>query len=258
MSSSDLSEIKRRAEEKDGPQTLQRVLSGNQLVVLGIGAIIGAGIFVATGTVAAHNTGPAIVLSFLIAASACLCAGLCYAEFAAMMPVSGSAYSYVYATFGRTAAWLIGWCLLLEYLMGAANVAVGWSAYLLGLLDSLGLHVSGLLTSPPLALSPGHDLIPTSSLINLPAVLLLLALTTALLGGLSLSVRATTTLVAIKLTVIALFIVCGGYFVDPDHWQPFLPANRGRFGEFGWSGVLRRRHHFLCLSRVRHRLDGGT
>jgi basic amino acid/polyamine antiporter, APA family len=238
-SRSDLRELQRRAQERDGPQTLQRLLTGNQLILLGIGGIIGAGIFVATGAVAAHNTGPAIVFSFLIAALACLCSGLCYAEFAAMCPVSGSAYSYVYASFGRAAAWLVGWCLLLEYLVGAANVAVGWSAYLRALLNSLGMQLSERIASPPLALSPMHGLTSTGSIINLPAVLLLLVLSASLLRGLRLSVRMNAALVAIKLTVIALFIVCGVWFVDTGHWRPFLPPNTGAFGAFGWSGVLR-------------------
>lgn len=239
MSSTDLSVVKSRAEESDGPQTLQRALSSSQLVLLGIGAIIGAGIFVATGSVAAHNAGPAIVFSFMIAALACLCAGLCYAEFAALVPVSGSAYSYVYAAFGRVAGWLIGWCLILEYLMAAATVAVGWSAYFRGLLHSLGLTIAPIIAQPAFEVSPTHELVRTSAAVNLPAILVLGALTGALVYGLKVSVRTNVVLVATKLTVIGLFILCGVWFVDPDNWRPFLPPNSGQFGEFGWSGVLR-------------------
>jgi basic amino acid/polyamine antiporter, APA family len=239
MNPSDLSSIKSRADESDAPQTLQRALDGPQLMLLGIGAIIGAGIFVATGTVAAHYTGPAIVLSFVIAAVACLCAGLCYAEFAALVPVSGSAYSYVYAVFGRAAGWLIGWCLILEYLMAAANVAVGWSAYLQALLSSLGVSLPASVAAPAFEISPARDLTRTAAVVNLPAIVVLCVLTAALTRGLNLSVRTNAILVSVKLTVIALFIVCGIPFVDPDHWRPFLPPNTGEFGEFGWSGVLR-------------------
>lgn len=239
MASIELSEVQRRAGETDGPQTLQRTLSARQLVLLGIGAIIGAGIFVSTGTVAAHHTGPAIIFSFILAAGGCLCAGLCYAEFATMVPVSGSAYSYVYATFGRPAAWFIGWCLILEYLMAAANVAVGWSAYLGGLLRSLGFTLAPEISAPPLAWTSSHELFSSGALVNLPAVLILLVLTAALTGGLKLSVRVTAMLVATKLAVIALFVFVGVWFVNPQHWEPFLPPNSGVFGEFGWSGVLR-------------------
>lgn len=239
MSSAELGEVTRQAEECDGPQTLQRALSGNQLVLLGIGAIIGAGIFVATGNVAAHNAGPAIVFSFLIAASACLCAGLCYAEFAAMVPVSGSAYSYVSATFGRAAGWLIGWCLVLEYLMAAATVAVGWSAYFSSLLHSLGLALPSVIASPPFARTASAALTRTDAVLNLPAAVLLTALTISLLFGLKLSVRMNAILVAVKLTVVGLFVVCGIWFVDVSHWRPFIPPNTGEFGAFGWSGILR-------------------
>jgi APA family basic amino acid/polyamine antiporter len=234
-----LDDVRRRAAERDGPQTLQRTLTSWQLMTLGVGAIIGAGIFVATGTVAANHAGPAVVLSFLLAASACLCAGLCYAEFAAMMPLSGSAYSYVYATFGRTTAWVIGWCLILEYLMAAATVAVSWSGYLVGLLSSLGITVSPQLSSPPFSLSTTRVLGATGAVLNVPAIVLLGSVTLLLIAGVRLSIRTTSLLVAIKLTVIALFIVCGAFFVEPRHWQPFLPPNTGQFGEFGWSGVVR-------------------
>ena len=233
-----LTDLRARAGESDGPETLQRLLSAKQLIVLGIGAIVGAGIFVATGTVAAHNAGPAIVLSFLIAAAGCLCAALCYAEFAAMVPVSGSAYSYVYAAFGQGAAWLIGWCLILEYLMAAANVAVGWSAYFIALLRSLGVAINPAMSSSPLA-AASHGLIATGAVCNVPAILLLTAVTAVLAGGVRMSARANAVLVVAKLLVITLFVICGSFYVHPANWHPFVPENTGRLGEFGGSGVVR-------------------
>lgn len=237
-SNSNLSAVRRQALESDGPQTLQRTLGTSQLVLLGVGAIIGAGIFVATGTVAANNAGPAIVISLVLAAAACMCAGLCYAEFAAMMPVAGSAYSYVYATFGREAGWMIGWCLMLEYLMSAAIVAVGWSGYFSTLLHSLGFTIPAAIASPPFVISP-TGVAATGAVINAPAVLLLAGVTALLIKGVRLSVRMNATLVAIKLSIIALFIVFAAPHIDTSNWQPFVPPNRGQFGELGWSGVLR-------------------
>lgn len=227
------------ASRADDASTLQRKLGSWQLMTLGVGAIIGAGIFVATGHVAAHHTGPAIVFSFLFALLACLCAALCYAEFAALLPVSGSAYSYVRAAFGKLAGWSIGWCLILEYLMAAATVAVGWSGYLQTLLGSAGVQVPPLLGAAPWTAAGAGTLVRSGSWVNLPAVLLLVAMTLVLARGVRVSVRLSAWLVGIKLGVIALFIVCGAFFIDPDNWQPFLPPNTGQPGEFGWSGVLR-------------------
>ena len=238
MNSTNLGNVLEQAAERDGPGTLQRTLTASQLILLGVGAIIGAGIFVATGTVAAADAGPAIVLSFLIAAAGCLCAGLCYAEFAALVPVAGSAYSYVYATFGRLAGWMIGWCLLLEYSMAGANVAVGWSAYLSGLVRSLGISLPVQLTTPPFIRTAGH-LASSGATFNAPAFLLVLTLAALLLGGVRLSVRTNAALVLVKLVIIVLFIVCGAWYVDSQNWHPFIPPNAGHFGEFGWSGVIR-------------------
>ncbi|WP_332767850.1 amino acid permease [Phenylobacterium sp.] len=219
--------------------TLRRTLGPVQLMVLGMGAIIGSGIFVATGVVAATHTGPAIVISFLVAAAACLCAGLCYAEFSSMVPASGSAYSYVYVAFGRTAAWMIGWCLVLEYLMAGSTVAVGWSGYCSAFFSSLGAPLPAMFTSPPFALSRTGELVATGAVINAPAVILLTLLTLISLGGVKLSIQATSVLVAIKLAVLALFIFGGAFYVSSQNWSPFLPPNTGVFGEFGWSGVFR-------------------
>ena len=232
-----LAALQREAGE-EGLASLRRSLSSWQLMALGIGAIIGAGIFVVTGLVAANNAGPAIILSFVIAAAGCLCAALCYAEFAAMVPVSGSAYSYAYATLGEIVAWVVGWCLLLEYLAASATVAVGWSGYLGALMGHLGAGLPALLTQPPLDLK-GGDLVATGALINLPAVAIIAVLTGILLVGLRLSVSVNAVLVAVKLTVILLFISVGAFHVSAANWHPFLPENTGEYGQFGWSGVLR-------------------
>jgi basic amino acid/polyamine antiporter, APA family len=218
---------------------LQRTLGPWELICLGVGAIVGAGIFVVTGMVAALHAGPAVVLSFGLAALACLCAALCYAEFAAMMPVAGSAYSYTYAAFGRTTAWLVGWCLVLEYLMAASSVAVGWAGYLSGVLRDLNIALPDAMTSGPLAAARPGKLTAAAGVINLPAFLLVVALTALLLQGVKFSARMTAILVAVKLTTLALFIGVGLYFVRPSLWHPFLPSNTGEFGSFGWSGVLR-------------------
>lgn len=222
----------------DDARTLQRLLTAPQLVVLGIGAIVGAGIFVSTGLVAAQHAGPAIVYSFMIAGLGCLCAALCYAEFAALVPVSGSAYTYVSAAFGQGYGWMIGWCLILEYLMAAANVAVGWSGYLGSLLGSLGLTIPAGWSSPAFVVSAAQGMIRTGAVVNLPAVAILALLTLLLSRGVRLSVRASTVLVAVKLTVIALFVVFGAAYVARANWRPFVPPNAGTFGAFGWSGVL--------------------
>lgn len=218
---------------------LQRSLGAFHLVVLGVGAIIGAGIFVATGAVAANHTGPALAISFVIAAFGCGCAGLCYAEFAAMVPDSGSALSYVTLAFGRTLGWMVGWCLVLEYLMAGSTVAVGWSGYFNAFCHSIGLDLPAALASSPLALSRSGALEPTGTIFNAPAVALLWTLTLVSVAGVTFSIRATAVLVAVKLLVLGVFIVAGAYFVDPANWRPFVPPNTGVFGEFGWSGVLR-------------------
>lgn len=233
-----LARAQRSATQRDDARTLQRLLSAPQLIVLGIGAIVGAGIFVSTGLVAAQHTGPAIVYSFAIAGLGCLCAALCYAEFAALVPVSGSAYTYVSAAFGQGCGWMIGWCLLLEYLMAAANVAVGWSGYLGSLLGSFGLSIPPGWSSPAFVVSAAHGMIRTGAVVNLPAVAVLGVLTALLSRGVRLSVRASAVLVAIKLAVITLFVVFGAAHVVRANWHPFVPPNSGAFGAFGWSGVL--------------------
>jgi len=223
----------------DGEPTLKRTLTAKHLILLGIGAVIGAGIFVMTGQAAAFHAGPAVTLSFIAAGLACALAGLCYAEFAAMMPVSGSAYSYSYATLGEGMAWFIGWCLVLEYLFASASVAVAWSAYLLSFsTPRLHLPFPDALASAPVAWEAGQ-FVSSGKLFNLPAVLIVAAVTGLLYVGITQSTFINAIIVAIKVAVICLFIGVGVAYIDPANWTPFVPENTGTFGEFGWSGVLR-------------------
>ena len=227
----------------EGEVTFKRALTAGHLVMLGIGAVIGAGIFVMTGQAAAEHAGPAIVLSFVFAGIACALAGLCYAEFAAMLPVSGSAYSYAYATLGEFVAWFIGWNLVLEYMFAGSTVAVGWSGYLTGLLDSLS-HMTGLslsipvaLTSAPLNVVSGH-LVETGAIINLPAVAIVLAISWLCYRGITQSATVNAVIVALKVVVILLFLAFGLKYVNPHNWVPFIPPAEGP-GKFGWDGVVR-------------------
>ena len=226
-----------------GEPTLKRALSARHLVLLGIGAVIGAGIFVMTGNAAANYAGPAIVLSFVMAGIACGFAGLCYAEFAAMLPVSGSAYSYSYATLGESVAWFIGWMLVLEYTFAAATVAVGWSGYFTGLLDTIGswfgasLALPAALTSAPLNVVQGR-LVPTGALINLPAVAICTAVASLCYRGITQSASVNAVIVLIKVGVILLFMGFTLQYVNPENWTPFIPEPQGP-GRFGYDGVLR-------------------
>lgn len=223
----------------DGEGTLKRTLTAKHLILLGVGAVIGAGIFVLTGQAAANHAGPAVMLSFVIAGFACALAGLCYAEFAAMMPVSGSAYSYSYATLGEGMAWFIGWCLVLEYLFASASVAVGWSAYLISFITTtLHMPFPDALSAAPIAWT-GSEFTASGKLFNLPAVLIVAAVSGLLYVGVTQSAFVNAIIVAIKVTVICLFIGIGAAHIDPTNWQPFIPDNTGVPGEFGWSGVFR-------------------
>ena len=225
--------------EADTGNELHRTLDARALVLLGIGAIIGTGIFVLTGTAAANHAGPALVVSFLIAGLGCAFAGLCYAEFASMIPVSGSAYSYSYATLGEFVAWFIGWNLILEYLFAAGTVAVGWSGYVVSLLEQLGLHLPDALTNAPLTKGVGHfEIVRTGAIVNLPAVLVVAAITALCYVGIHQSARFNAIVVAIKVTVIVLFVGFGMWVIDGANWHPFIPENAGTFGRFGWSGVV--------------------
>jgi APA family basic amino acid/polyamine antiporter len=241
-----------RAEaEATNERSLKRALSALNLTMLGIGAIIGAGIFVLTGLAAALHAGPAVPLSFIVAAIACGLAGLCYAEMASTVPVAGSAYTYSYATMGELMAWIIGWDLILEYAMGAATVGVGWSGYFVSLLDSFGLHLPAAVTSAPLRWCTTADVANavascaeagwnrTGSLFNLPAMLIVALASTILVIGIKESAKVNNLIVVLKLAVVLLFILFGLQYVNSANWKPFIPPNTGHFGEFGWSGVFR-------------------
>src|SRR5687768_2373896 len=205
-----------------GAKALKRTLSGWDLTLLGIGAIIGTGIFVLTGTAAANQAGPAIVLAYVAAGLACAFAALCYAEFAAMIPISGSAYTYAYATLGEIFAWMIGWDLILEYAVGSMTVAVGWSGYFQRILAGFGLHLPVWMSA-----SPGAGV--EGALINLPAVFIVLIITSLLVIGVRESARFNAAMVAVKMAAILFFIVVGVGYVDPGNWSPFTP--------YGWPGV---------------------
>ncbi|MBK6936767.1 MAG: amino acid permease [Chitinophagaceae bacterium] len=271
----------------EGSHTLKRTLGRTNLILLGIGAIIGAGIFVLTGNAAAQYAGPAVVWSFVVAGLACAFAGLCYAEFASMIPIAGSAYTYSYATLGELIAWIIGWDLILEYLFGAATVAVGWSGYVVSFLNDLGITLPGALTSAPgtkltlitpevASLSHGQltsgwketsgGLLDTlnsikvspetldhaSGLFNLPAMLIVGAVTYLLVKGIKESAKFNNIIVYVKVAVILAFILFGISYINTVNWEPFIPANpnefghfdkahpeNGGFGHFGITGILR-------------------
>lgn len=217
---------------------LKRTLSATNLVALGIGAIVGTGIFVITGQAAAQYAGPALTISFIISALGCVFAGLCYAEFAAMIPVSGSVYSYSYATMGEFLAWFIGWDLVLEYLFACSTVAVGWSGYMQSLLEGWGVHLPHQLLQATLGHENGEWIL-TGSVINFPAMCIVAIVTTLLLVGVRQSAWVNNVIVVIKVCVILLFVGFGLSYIDTSNWTPYVPANTGAFGHFGWSGILR-------------------
>jgi len=218
---------------------LHRALGPWQLIALGIGAIIGAGIFVITGHAAAAYAGPGVVISFIVAGLGCLFAGLCYAEFASMIPVAGSAYTYTYATLGRFLAWFIGWNLVLEYLAAASTVAVGWSGYFVELLGQLGIRIPSSLASAPLAMTSLTDISFTGAVINLPAMAVIAIASTLLVIGIRASAQFNSVMVAIKLVIVVLVIAFGLPLIRSENLTPFVPPNTGNWGEFGWSGVFR-------------------
>lgn len=232
---------------ESGEHTLKRTLSSAGLISLGVGAIIGAGLFSLTGIAAAENAGPAVILSFIIAAFACSFAGLCYAEFASMIPVAGSAYTYSYATMGEFVAWIIGWDLVLEYALASATVAVSWSQYFNELLLTLGLSIPHEFLKGPWE----------GGYINIPAIVIVSLLSLLLMRGTKESATVNNLLVSLKVVVVLIFIVLGWKFIDSSNHQPFIPSNKGEemvkqgqmglstffsseyFGKFGISGILR-------------------
>lgn len=232
----DIGLILREAEGKnDG---LRRNLSAANLVTLGIGAIVGTGIFVITGTAAANYAGPGLTISFLISALGCIMAGLCYAEFAAMIPVAGSVYSYSYTTMGEILAWFIGWILILEYLFACSSVAVGWSGYIMSLCEGWGVHIPWHLSYATFDHTE-EGWVMTGSLFNFPAVFIVALVTSLLIGGIKQSAFINNVIVVIKVGVILLFIGFGLSYIDLGNWSPYVPQNTGEFGNFGWSGILR-------------------
>jgi APA family basic amino acid/polyamine antiporter len=226
-------------ENPDAETGLKRALGPFHLITLGIGAIIGAGIFVLTGHAAAQFAGPGVVISFAIAGLGCLFAGLCYSEYASMIPVAGSAYTYTYATLGRFLAWIIGWNLVLEYLATSATVAVGWSGYFGNFLASFGFSVPHAVASAPITVGTGGHMIMTGALFNLPAMLLVGFVTIFLVIGVKISANFNNVMVAIKLAIVLAVIFVGFGHVVPANHTPFVPPNSGTFGQFGWTGVFR-------------------
>lgn len=249
--------------ESTGGHGLKRTLGKYNLIALGVGAIIGAGIFVLTGQAAAQYAGPAVIFSFVVSALACAFAGLCYAEFASMIPIAGSAYTYAYATMGRIVAWIIGWALILEYLFAASTVAAGWSGYVVSFLDkNLGIHIP-----PQLIAATGTKLVHTAdgwaaytdelakslatggvsidslptvtAVANIPAMFIIFMIMALLMRGIKESAIFNNIIVAVKLTVIVLFLAFGWQYINSDNWTPFMPENTGKFGQFGVSGILR-------------------
>ena len=216
-------------EASESEKGLKRTLTARGLTALGIGAIIGAGLFSITGIAAATNAGPAITISFIVAALGCVFAGLCYAEFSSMIPVAGSAYTYSFATMGEFIAWIIGWDLVLEYAVGSATVSISWSRYLIKFLDSYGIHINeGLIHSPF-----------EGGIINLPAVFIVMLMSFVLMRGTKESATINGVIVMLKVSVVLVFIALGWQYIRPENYTPYIPENTGTFGEFGFSGIIR-------------------
>lgn len=217
------------SEPNDDVQSLKRTLGPGALIALGIGAIIGAGLFSITGGAAAMNAGPAITLSFVVAGIGCAFAGLCYAEFASMIPIAGSAYTYSYATMGELIAWIIGWDLVLEYAVGAATVSISWSRYFGKFMEGFGIHL------PPEMMAGPWD----GGIINIPAVFIVVLMSLLLIRGTSGSAKVNAVIVGLKVAVVLIFIILGWQYIDNSNYNPYIPDNTGTFGEFGFSGIIR-------------------
>jgi len=218
---------------------LKRTLSATNLISLGIGCIIGAGIFVMTGQAAAQYAGPAIILSFVLAGLCCVFAALCYAELASMLPVSGSAYSYAYASLGEIFAWVMGWLLLLEYGVAASTVAVGWSGYVVSFLHGFGIDIPTALSTPTAHMDLATQTLIIGNNINLPALFGIAMMTLLLVLGVKESASVNNVIVVIKVSVVLLFIAVGIFYVNPANWHPFIPEPTGVPGQYGWGGILR-------------------
>src|ERR1700758_2734876 len=218
--------------------SLKRALGALNLTMLGIGAIIGTGIFVLTGTVAALNAGPAVVLSFVLAGVASIFAALCYSEFASLVPMAGSAYTYGYATLGELFAWIIGWDLILEYALGAVTVSIGWSGYVVSFLRDIGVHIPAQLSAARGTLVTLADGTQVTAIFNLPAVIIIAIVTLLLVVGIRESANINNVIVFVKVAVVLLFIVGAAHAVNPANWHPFIPPSTGTRGHFGWDGVM--------------------
>ena len=223
---------------KEEKGELKKTLGATSLVLLGIGAIIGAGIFSLTGIAAAENAGPAVTISFMIAGLGCAFAGLCYAEFASMLPIAGSAYTYSYATLGEFIAWIIGWDLILEYAVGAATVAISWSRYLIKLLEKLGVDnipYQWMMSPFETNIVNGTEV---HGIVNIPAIFITCLMSLILIRGMNESAKLNNVIVALKITVVIAFIVLGWSYMDPANHADYIPANTGAFEHFGWTGVM--------------------
>jgi basic amino acid/polyamine antiporter, APA family len=217
---------------------LKRALGATNLTALGIGAIIGTGIFVLTGTVAAQNAGPAVVLSFVLAGVASIFAALCYSEFASLVPMAGSAYTYGYATLGELFAWIIGWDLIIEYALGAVTVSIGWSGYVVSFLHDVGINVPPQLSAARGTLVMLADGTQVTAIFNLPAVIIIAIVTALLVIGIRESATVNNVIVFVKVAVVLMFIIGAAHAINPANWHPFIPPSTGSRGQFGWSGVM--------------------
>jgi APA family basic amino acid/polyamine antiporter len=227
------------AESESGEHKLRRTLGPMNLMSLGIGAIIGAGLFSLTGIAAAQNAGPAVALSMVVAGIGCAFAGLCYSEFSCMIPVAGSAYTYAYTTLGEWLAWIIGWDLVLEYAVGASTVSISWSGYVVSLLHDLGIDLPAQLVAgpfEPLSLPDGRMI---HGMINLPAVFIIVCISMLLMTGIKQSARTNAVIVVIKLMVVLVFIGLGWLYINRANYTPFIPPNEGVFGQYGFSGIMK-------------------
>ena len=215
--------------KEEGTHTLKKTLGPFKLIAFGLGAIIGAGLFSITGLAAGNYAGPSITISFFIAAAGCGLAGLCYAEFASMIPVAGSAYTYSYATLGEFIAWVIGWDLVLEYAVASATVSISWSRYIVKLFESFQIHLPVELTSGPWE----------GGYVNLPAAFIIIIMSLLLIRGTESSSLVNAIIVFLKVTVVIVFIVLGWNYIRSDNYIPYIPENTGNWGEFGFSGIIR-------------------
>jgi APA family basic amino acid/polyamine antiporter len=232
-------EALQREASETGSQTLKRSLGAINLIAIGIGVIIGAGLFSLTGIAAANHAGPAVTLSFIIAAIGCAFSALCYAEFASMVPVAGSAYTYAYATLGEFFAWVIGWDLVLEYSVGAATVAISWSQYLVRFLSKYNIYLPAQLLHSPFETVTLPNGSVVTGWINVPAVLIVIFITALIIRGTKGSALYNIIVVSLKIGVVIVFIALGWNYINPDNFVPYIPENTGTFGEFGVSGIFR-------------------